>query len=250
MFPNGISAGDSVDIPPSLGAYQLVLDSSGFNVAMVGTIFVLMEQDSTPGYAIRAGHQAFAEAVDGAINEWVDQQPLTNVPEPTDADIQAMASQIQGEVMGAISGELSCYHVFYNNDDYYGFGYLYLADLPDITSHGVTTTRSFSSRIKGTMSPPFNIPFDYEVFLHVTCGPAESSPDVCPQEYAVYLEAANEVQRMESEMQRIMMELRSVPIDKQPSLRRELRELRTMRLPAALDLLDSATGRTGSVLIA
>jgi hypothetical protein len=240
VFPNGISAGDSVDIPPSLGAYQVVLDPAVFNVAMVGTIFVLLEQDSTPGYAIRAGHQAFAEAVDGALNGWLDQQDLSKVPEPTPADIQAMASQIQGEVMTAVSGELSCYHVFQNQDDYLSYGYLFLTDLPDITFGGVTTTRSFSSRMKGTLSGLFPIPFDYQVDLRVTAGPAESSPDVCPQEHAVYLEAAAEVQRLKSEIQRIMTELRSTPSDKQVSFRRELRELRTMRLPAALDLLDSA----------
>jgi hypothetical protein len=239
VFPDGIGAGDSIDIPPSLGDYQVVLDPSGFNIALVGTLFVLMEQDSTPGDAIRAGHKAFAEAVDSIINTYVDQQ-FPNVPDPTEADIQALASQIQGEVMGAIRDELSAIHIFYNHDAFYGFGFLLLADLPEISVGGVRTTRNFSSRITGELAGLVNLPYDYQIELHVTCEPDEQPPDSCPRQYEVYSEAAAEVRHVDLEIQRITKELRSAPNDVRVPLKRELRELRTTRRPAALDLLDSA----------
>ena len=239
-FPDGIGAGDRVDIPPTLGVYDVVLDPGALNIAIVGTLFVLMEQDSTPGDAVRAGHEAFAEAVDGAINAYVDQH-FPAVPDATEAEIQLLASQIQGEVMGAIKDELSLVHIFYNHDAFYGFGYVFLADLPDIAVGGVTTNRQFSSRIKGEIGVgPVKLPYDYQVELHVTCKPDAQAPDDCIPQYERYTESAAEVRRMDLEMQRITEEMRSAPKDARVLLKRELRELWTARRPAAVDLLDSA----------
>jgi hypothetical protein len=251
VFPGGIGAGDSVNIPPSLGAYEVELNrgvpSSLPNIAVVGALFVLMEQDDTPGDAIRAGHEAFAEAVDRVLNNFVDdnsdhldEDPPT-VPEPTEAEIEMLASEIQGEVMGAIKDELSLIHLLFDHDDFYGFGYVFLTDLPDMVVGGVSTSRQFSSRIARQIDVgPINLSYDYEIELHVTSEPGEQTPDDCRPEYEVYSEAATEVRRIDLELQRITEELRSAPEDARVALKRDLRNLCTTRRPAALDLLDSA----------
>lgn len=238
-FPNGISAGDSVDIPPSLGEYQVVLDPGALNIALLGTLFVLMEQDSTPGYAIRAGHEAFAQSVDSIINGYVDDH-FPSLPDPSAAELEDLASQIQGEVLGAIKDELSVIHLVYNHDNFCGFGYLLLADLPEIAVGGVSTSRQFSSRTAGQLPGPIPIPYDYDVEFHVTVGPAEHSPDSCPTQVEIYNKAAAEVQSIDGEIERIRQELHSAKDDQRAPLRAELRELQTARRPVALDLLDSS----------
>lgn len=239
-FPNGIGAGDTLAIPHSLGTHEVVLDPGPLGLAVVGVLFVLMDQDSTPGCAIRAGHEAFASSVHDVIDAYVDQQ-FPGIPDPTDADIQDLASQIQATVTSAIKYQLSPFHVFYNHDAVYGFGHLLLSDLADIVVGDVSTSRNFTSRLTGELViGSARLPFDYEVELHVSCEPADQPSGPCARQCETLRDAVAIVPGLDQEMERTVRGLRNASDDERQVLRRALSELRTRDRPAAVDLLDAA----------
>ena len=126
MYPDNVSEGDEIGIPWDLGKHHFLLDDGGLGRAAVGALFVLLAQAHTPGDAISAGHRALAEATNAALNNYVWAR-LPDVGEPTAADIQQMANQIQGEVTGAVKDAQSLIDILRAQDSFLGFGYIFMS---------------------------------------------------------------------------------------------------------------------------
>ena len=239
VFPDGIRAGDIVDIPASLGNYQVALDPGGADIAMVGTLFALLDQHSTPGDAIRAGHEAFAQAVDEALNDYINS--ATSLASPTAEQVKKLADQIQGQVKSAIKDKLSFYDVFNNQDNSIGFGYYTLAreELPEAAARP-NGSLSFTNRITSTRTI-LGVPLvnDYEVFGEATIVDDGQPPGEANDQYEVYKSAVEEVKSIESEISNTARMSREAPRErgelfaKLSHLRREVRPLAIERLTDA-----------------
>jgi hypothetical protein len=189
VFPDGIRAGDVAEIPASLGSYQANLDPAGLGLAIVGALFVLLDQKDTPGDAIRAGHEAFAAAVDDALNRYVDS--VTDITEisPTAEQIKVIVDQVQGQVTSAIRANVPLYDALNSRDYLIGFGYQILG--PD-QLRGIAgrpygsasfTNRIASSRTVDIISGVILVVNDYEVFGQVSVADDDQPPGEANDQY-------------------------------------------------------------------
>jgi hypothetical protein len=78
-----------------------------------GFLIVLLERDSTPADAIRAGHRMFGQALREEINGFVDD----HLRFPAPAEIDAIRDAVSSRVEKAIRSKLSWYDVFISQDD-------------------------------------------------------------------------------------------------------------------------------------
>jgi hypothetical protein len=242
VFPNGIRAGDIVNIPASLGNYQVALDTAGLDLAMVGTIFVLLEQDSAPGGAIRAGHEAFAQAVDETLNDYMNQVTSVVDISPKPEQIQKMADQIQGRVKGAIGDAQDITDIFADQDNYFGFGY-YILGYPQLESIAARAgSESFHNRIRSDVTitdllgNTYEFVNDYEVFGEAVIVDDDQPPGEANHQYEVYKSAVDEFKSIEIEVSKTIRRLQEGPpergelVAKLAHLRREVRPLALQKL--------------------
>jgi hypothetical protein len=240
-FPDGIQAGDIVDIPESLGNYSVDLDPGGLDIATVGCLFVLLEEDSTPGHAVRAGHKAFAEAVDEVLNTFVDSVFPNPDVSVTDAQIEQMAGQIQGQVKGAIKDELSWIQLLYQQDDFIGFGYRILSrsDLRMLAARPFGR-QGFTNRIVNSVSIfGQNYVQDFEVFGVVTAVDDDQPPGEGNAQYETYRLTVRELRTAEDAIRKVLRKLRKTASGRR-ELITELMRLRHEALPQAMEHLEDA----------
>jgi hypothetical protein len=245
VFPDGIRAGDIVEIPASLGSYQATLDPAEPGIAMAGTIFVLLDQEHTPGGAIRAGHEAFAAAIDDALNDYVDSVTDIRKISPTAEQIKMIADQVQGRVTSAIRAHVPFYDAVRDQDQPIGFGYQILG--PDVL-RGMAArpygSASFTNRITSTRTVEgifgtlvfFN---DYEVFGEVSVVDDDQPPGEANDQYEVYQSAAARLKSIDGEILETVRQLRKSPAERRELIAR-LRRLRHDVRPLALETLADA----------
>jgi len=240
VFPNGISAGDVVDIPDSLGDFQVTLNPS-FGLAAVGTIFVLIDEDGTPGDAIRAGHEEFASAVDDALNEYVNQASSPEELSPTPEQIRTMANHIQGRVKSAIKDAIPLHHILDNPDDVIGFGYFILGSeqLQQVATRPFGRL-SFTNRITNT-ARLFGATFtnDFEVFGDTTIVDDGQAPGQGNSQYAPYAGAVENYLSIEREIADAIQRLQQTPSERR-ELAARLAHLRHDLRPQSLQLIEDA----------
>jgi hypothetical protein len=241
VFPDGIQAGDVADIPASLGDYTVNLDPGGLGIAVVGALFVLLEQDRTPGNAIRAGHEEFEAAVDEVLNDYVD----SVFPNPdisiTPAQIQQIANQIQNRVTSAIRDELSWYQLTYPQDDFIGFGYRVLThgDLQRLAARPYGR-QSFTTRITSSKYILNRIySYDYEVFGEVVAVEDDNPYGETNAEYEVYRSAVDSYTSIDKTIRDLEHQLQETPSGRR-ELITELIRLRQEAQPQALEQLADA----------
>jgi hypothetical protein len=180
-----VKPGDVIPIPADLGLFTTRLDTLRLldrELLLVGFAIVLLEEDSTPDKAIRAGHQEFARALREEINGFVD----LNLRPPDEAEIQVMKDEISQRVRSAIKGELSWYHYWTNHDDQIGFlgGSDTLLTAERIREWSGKGPQVFRSAIRGTQKVymrlypfgpivPVEVEHHYDLFWQIEVKPVE-----------------------------------------------------------------------------
>jgi len=233
LYPNGVKAGDDVDIPASMGVRKVILDDGGAGIGMVGVLFVLLEQDQTPGNAISAGHQALAEATNFALNDYVNSK-FPEIIEPTPSEIQIIADQIQGEVEDAIKDKLSWYHFLHDHDDVFGFGHQFLLydELSSLASQ-TPPEQSFSARIHHEKVSQ-KLVNDYEIFGKVLVRPYPPPPDPCANELEAYNAAVKALKDINDTIKHMQNELQTATGGKKQALLIAIKwQQETLTRPAA-----------------
>jgi hypothetical protein len=250
MYAGGVEVGDVIQIPESIGRYSVVLDDGGLDTAVAGVLFVLLEQDLTPGDAIRAGHQALAGSAHAILNDYVeDNFPL--VPPPTAEQIQAMADQIEANVKNAVRDRVKWWQVLHDQDDFFGFGYRYLTyeELEGIASG--STAEWFTARIVHEEtshiggfgfggSQPATFLNDYEIFGLIEVRRAEPTEDVRLNELAVYQSAVANLKSIGKQIQELRGELKTGVKGERRELLRMKLELARRTLPLAVEAVGDA----------
>lgn len=233
LFPNDVQTGDDVHIPASLGVHTVILDDGGTGRGVAGVLFVLLDQEQTPGDAIRAGHQALAESADSVLNDYVDYK-FPNVTVPTEMEIQQMADMIEADVSNAIKDELSWYHLFLEHDEFLGFGYqLLLYDQLSEVASETPPEQDFTKRIQHAVN-------DFEIFGRVVVQPFPPPPDPCQRELDVYNAARKTLADIENEIKETQKELQAASPAEKEILKERLDDLRYTDKPQAVAAVASA----------
>jgi hypothetical protein len=240
MYPDGVEAGDDIGIPWSLGKRRFTLDDGGLGIAVCGVLYLLLEQDQTPGDAIKAGHRALADAADVVLNSYVDSK-YPAVAEPTPAEIKVMADQIQGEVTDAIKHKLSWYDALNDQDDFFGFGYQFLshAELSSLASQSPPVRQGFSTRIRSLPQLPA-FENDYEIFGGVSARQYSPPPGPFQQELDTYHSAIGALKDVDKNINQVGEGLRDKSGAERMALLAEMDELQRSIRPQALAVLVSA----------
>jgi hypothetical protein len=123
-----VAAGQTVPIPKSLGHFKTTLVPIPTAVpgllvgGVVGSIAILMEEDSTPDSAANAGHAALNAAIQTALDSFIPTLGIKK-PEPTDDDLKALEQQVSDAVTSAVASNVSFWDAvwgflsFGNNQD-------------------------------------------------------------------------------------------------------------------------------------
>ena len=126
-----VDEGDDVMVPAIIGEYRTTLkpiplsqpiasiDAVG---GIIGCVMILMEEDGTPNGAIARGHEALDRAMRDALASQVAQVSISQ-PTPTEADLEALTSQVSQAVKSSIKDALNVFDwlgALGNNDDQIG----------------------------------------------------------------------------------------------------------------------------------
>ena len=213
-----VRAGDEVEIPTTIGFRGAVLDGGEYGQGVVGAACALLEEDSTPDHAIRAGHQAFAAAFHEELNSYVDSRfPFLSPPQAQ--DVAAMQARVLEKTLDAVRQELSAWDLLKTHDGFLGFGW-WLYDYGQLTQLLLQNpaTEDFSSRVQSTERRW--IPFwpggwvteqqDYEVFGRVWVNRTEQPPPEDPLSEFIerYGSALESLKSLDSKIAELRSELR------------------------------------------
>jgi hypothetical protein len=157
-----VDAGDDVDIPDAIGAWQTILQpipvadsirpllqsSKGWDdwPGYVGVVCVLMEEDNVSDAGAEAGHAALNAGIQNALDQVITTRGIGNQT-VTDAEIDSFIGSVKSAVSTAIEAEQSGWENFWswlNADDTIGTGVFFWSH-DDLTPG---TTASFSKRWK------------------------------------------------------------------------------------------------------
>lgn len=128
---NSVDEGDVVSIPAIIGEYRTVMKPIPLTTpilgveevgGMMGCLVVLMEEDNTSTSDIGRGHDALNSAVRDKLAKLLGTLSLSN-PEPSEAEIAELSSQVGDAVKDAIGGGVSVFEWltgFGNMDDQIG----------------------------------------------------------------------------------------------------------------------------------
>ena len=259
MYRDDVLAGEDVDIPESIGTHTMILDggSGGQELGFAGMVFVLMEEDSTWAHAIRAGHQALAEAADVALNNWFNSPARANaLAPPTDPELQAIADQIEGEVKEAIEGSSHLYDFLLDHDDFFGhgvvfFSYQQLSALASQTNPQVTFFVNICKEWTHTHDTTLLLPYptpppqpethvnDYDIFGRMWVQDLARTPGPNESGFRDYLAAVEHLKRIDAEMRETLSELPKASRAKKEALLAKLRFQRRTVRPLAVKAVGS-----------
>jgi hypothetical protein len=113
LFPV-VADNQDIAIPPELGTFQVTLEGGLLNIAMLGVVVALLEEDDTPSSAIAAGHNAFENALRRELNNFVN---VAGLRPPTDAETRQIVSAVTSSVMEAVSSDLGILSKLCDNQD-------------------------------------------------------------------------------------------------------------------------------------
>ncbi len=195
FFPGGVDTGDDVSIPIAMGVHSFLIDRGGLSVAAVGFLAVLLEKDESPEHAMRAGHQAFAEAADLEINAYVDDH-FPAIVKPSDEEIKEIAGRIAKEAKDAVRDELAWYQIFSRTRTTYSvtgtpcFCWKISSKLPRQSRPSSHCPRIRIQHEKKLFNPTtgetLTLVNDYELFGRIRVERADPQPTACTDELAAY----------------------------------------------------------------
>lgn len=261
----GVRPGDVLAIPEGVGLRETSLKALSFGqdeLMLAGFIVVLLERDSTPADAIRAGHRMFGQALREEINDFVD----VNLRFPEPEEIQAIEDSVSKRVKKAIRSELSWYHVFIKQDDLVAFlgGDETLFTTSRIKQWRGKGPQSFRTPLRGTETflvggggAVLEFEHHYDLVWRVeVVGP----PEVVAPVHAPLLErveaAGGAIRRLDARVRELAAALRSADDGRRPVLQAKIERLarlertRAVReLAYAWESLIDAQGEADGVMV-
>lgn len=244
MYANGVHAGDDVLIPSSMGHFEVSLDDGGLGHMFTGCLCVLIDQDGTDGDAIKAGHEAFGDSAHDALNDLAIELFLSGSTEISDTQIDNVRGIIRSAVLSAIRNAQSWRDYFDDQDRLIGFGHLFfgadrlkaMADAPNPnpSNLAINIRREDTINIHGIEIPVVE---DYHVFGHLICTSPRRPGELNWPEFEGYDQAIEAYDSVNSEIDKLRLELHRAPAADYSKLESELKKLKTKAKPEARENL-------------
>lgn len=242
MYANGVGSGDDVLIPPSMGRYETALEDAGLDAMLAGFLCVLIDQDSTDGDAIKAGHTAFADSAHASLNELarelVGQVLDGETPDVPEARIAQMSQSIRADVEGAIRAAQTWHDLLDNQDDFIGFGYGIFdatrikgaAEMANPINIAIKIRRE---RTVNHQNRAFTLVDEYDVFGHFIASTPKRPDSLAWPEFEGYDKAVADFTATRAAIGALKFELLKAGGKADPKLVGEVRKHRDELLPRA-----------------
>jgi hypothetical protein len=250
LFPE-VGDNQDIDIPPEIGVFQVNLEGTALNIAMLGVLVVLMEEDETPVDAIAAGYNEFRKAVHRELNKHVRENGL--VP-PDDEQTKDIVEAVKSSVKDAIADELGFFEGLCDNqDDNIGFAKaIFFGDAlkeppapkVDVFELPAIDADAFAVRFKNTFPPQFELVkvghHHYEfVRPQLKLHRVEA---VCGKQLDKLNETAVRLRALRSRVDKLKSQLAKVAQSKKPEIRKKIDDLRKNQIPRARTAYVAALG--------
>ncbi len=244
MYANGVHAGDDVPIPPSMGNFEVALDDGGLGHMFTGFLCVLIDQDGTDGDAIKAGHEAFADAAHDALNDLAIELFLSGSTEISATQIDNVRDAIQSDVLSAIRNAQSWKDYFDDQDRLIGFGHQFfgadrlkaIANAPNPNPVNLAVHIRREDTIK-LLNSEFQVVEDYHVFGHLICSKPQRPGNLNWPEFEGYDQAIEAVDNVNAQIDKLRLQLHREPNGDRSRLESELRRLKEGARPEAREHL-------------
>lgn len=137
-FPDNVSAGDVVGIPPFLASAHFDMDLQTPGPKLLGAVVILLEEDDTRLSDMVAGRIAYTKEMESQLNALMTKRIVAGDSGPlTDAEKEAIKAAVTSKVEAAVSSGQSAWDLFRNQDDPLGFTYKILPE-PSIDEEPAT----------------------------------------------------------------------------------------------------------------
>jgi hypothetical protein len=238
-FPDGVTNGQDISIPPEVGRQTIKLDASN-DVVALGVLVLLLEQDDTREDAMKIGHRAFAEALEKELNKFVEEHGATR---PNDEQVKAITSAVESSTKDAIKKELNLIdQLFRNQDDFLGVTFTLLIGKEVTNSNGSGLTFPLIEKDEFQVSGTRIVKVGrqkYEIVgAKLTVEPFV--PDPCAAQVLAFNQATVEVDQLKKALRALEEQFKKAPALQKPIIREEIEEIRTVDLPAALEVVKRA----------
>ncbi len=242
LFPD-VANNQDVDIPPEIGVFEVKLEGTAFNVAMLGVLAVLMEEDDTPDDAIAAGYKEFRKALHRELNRHVSENGL--VP-PNDDQKEEIVDAVRSSVKDAIADELGFFEGLCDNqDDNIGFSLaiFFGADLKEPPAPTVKVFElpaidadAFAIKFTNGFPPQFQIVkvghHHYE-FVRPQLKLRKVEPAFCVKDLELVNETLVRLQALRGRVDKLKVQLAKAAESKKPEIRRKIGDLKKNQIPKA-----------------
>lgn len=239
-FPDGVTNGQDISIPPEVGRQTIKLDTTDDRVAL-GVLVLLLEQDDTPEDAMKIGHRALGDALEKELNKFVKEHGPTR---PNDEQVKAITSAVESTVKSAIKKELNLLdQLFRNQDDFLGNTSTLLLG-PEVThpnGNGLTFPLIEKDEFipNGTGGVVKVGHQKYEI-VGGTLTVEPFVPDPCAAEIIAFNQATVVVDQLKRALRTLEDQLKKAPATQKDILRQEVREMRTVDIPNAEEAVERA----------
>ena len=231
VYRDNIDNDSDITIPNEVGRFQVNLEGGATNLAMLGVLAVLFEEDDTAADAIAAGYDAFPIAVSRELNEYVDAHLVDLVSRvPTDDEIKNIASAIYDSVYAAIADKVGWVSgVWDNQDDYIGYSYaLFVGNQLAAPTHSIRfILPPIDADVFAQVSPlgePVKVGHNhYEIRAELDVTPL---PMVCGDEVNAFDVAVGTFKRLRDQRNKLKVRLAQAPEKEQGSIEGDCRPKR------------------------
>jgi hypothetical protein len=235
FFPDGVRNGQDIAIPAEIGRQTIKLDDGGNGIVMLGALVVLLEEDSTPDDAIKHGHDVFRQAVGNELNKFVTKNGARR---PTPDEVKAIASAIESATKDAIESQLSFLEkLFLNQDDFLGNTFTLLIGSEVTNPNGNGLTFPLVEKDEFQIGGPGGVRKvghqKYEI-VGANLKVEPFVPDPCAAQVLAFNQAKVGVDELQKALRTLQEQFRNAPASQKPIILEDIREIRTVDLPAAM----------------
>ncbi len=245
LFPE-VGDNQDIDIPPELGVFQVNLEDGGLDIAMLGVLVVLLEEDDTPDDAIAAGYNAFRTAVHRELNKFVKENGLS---EPTEEQIKKIVDAVRSSARDAVASELGFWEGLCDNQD---------------DTIGFSRTMFFGKTLTEPSAPVnvFELPaIDADAFRLKVTWPAQFElvkvghhhyefvrpqlklqrvEGVCRAQVDLVKDAGYRLKALRDRVNKLKTQLAKAETSKKPEIRKRIEDVRRNQIPQARTAYDAA----------
>ncbi len=241
LFPE-VGNNQDIDIPPELGVFQVNLEGTVLNVAMLGVLVVLLEEDETPDDAIAAGYNEFRKAVHRELNKHVRENGF--MP-PDDEQSKKIVDAVRSSVKDAVASELGFWEGLCDNqDDTIGFAKVIFfgdalkeppAPTVKVFELPAIDADAFAVRFTNVFPPNFELVkvghHHYE-FVRPQLK-LQRVEGVCGKQLDLLTETAVKLKALRGRVDKLKAQLARAAAGKKPEIRKKIDDLRKNQIPRA-----------------